>query len=65
MMNVLSVLSLFLLIGGGILTYFSEKVSSLVFKGEDRDESKDNLKTKMIGFLIALTGAAALFILKK
>ena len=65
MMDILSVISLVVLIAGGIMTYFSAKIYPFFFKAEDRDEQSCNLKVKALGFIIALIGASALFILKK
>lgn len=64
-MNIPAILSLVILIFGALITYFSKKISPLVFKGEERDTESDNLKIKSVGFIIALIGACALFILKK
>lgn len=63
-MDILSVLSLVVLVAGAAVTYLSKKISPLVFKGEARNPENDNLKVKSIGFVIALIGACALFILK-
>ena len=64
-MDILSILSLVVLVFGDAVTYLSKKISSFIFKGEERDAEADNLKVKSFGFIIALIGACALFILKK
>ncbi len=65
MMDIYSILSLIILIFGGVITYLSKKISKIFLKSEDEDAESDNLKVKLIGFIIALIGATALFIVKK